>query len=207
MILSHALRAVQKVTGIQYIASATTSRTSSGRTLVIDKPTGTAENDLMIAMTCNASGTYTAPAGWTEVFDSTSRGVFYKVAGASEGSSYTFTNSSSQLQDGFILTFRGAAYDTVGAISASNNPSVAPSITVGANDSYVICFASSNLIANNVATFPAGWDVKASDSDSSNPSAAVAIKSFNAGSSGTVSVSFSNASTFTRSMLVSVKPS
>jgi hypothetical protein len=205
--LSHFLRAAQKANEIQYIASAVTSRTSAGTTIVIAKPTGTVENDLMIAMTCNTGGTYTGPAGWTEVFDSTSRGVFYKVAGASEGSSYTFTNSSSQLQDGFILTFRGATYDTVGAISSSSNPSIAPAITVGANNSYVICFSSSNVTSNNVATFPAGWDVKATDSDSSDPSAAVAIKSFNAGSSGTVSVSFSSASPFTRSMLVSVKPS
>jgi hypothetical protein len=212
-ILAHKLRKTpqQQVGGgggIEYIASTSNSTTFNSSSFTIDKPTGTIEDDLMIACLCSSttSGNFTAPSGWTEVLDTTSRGVFYKVAGASEDSSYTFTRSASSRHDGFILTFRGATYDTVGSLSGSSNPTVASSITVSANDSFVICFASSNLVYNVTATYPEGWDKKAEDTDGSSPTGAVATKMFDSGSTGTVSVSFNSGYSFFRSVLISINP-
>jgi hypothetical protein len=104
-----------------YIASAKTA-TNSTNTLVISKPSGTIEGDLMVAfMTVRSERTWTGDTGWTEVVNRTSSPatrVAYKIAGASEGSSYTFTISDSSANvNGTILTFRNAAYETASSIT------------------------------------------------------------------------------------------
>ena len=67
--------------------------------LVINKPTGTVQNDVMItAMTIGQNSTITPPTGWTlmrrvdnlDSYSYSSMVVYYKVAGASEPSSYTW---------------------------------------------------------------------------------------------------------------------
>jgi hypothetical protein len=106
-----------------YIASAKTA-TGSTNTLVISKPSGTIEGDLMVAfMTAEDSRTWTGDTGWTEVAIRTtgpSTRVAYKIAGASEGSSYTFTISGTPSNvNGTILTFRNAVYTTASSITVA----------------------------------------------------------------------------------------
>lgn len=80
--------------------------------VTINKPTGTTTNDLML-MVCG--GTPSTPSGWTRlgalVDSGTSSmldvGVFYKVAGGSEPSSYTVSCSTSWSQAASISTYRG----------------------------------------------------------------------------------------------------
>lgn len=89
---------------------------ATGTSVVLNKPSGTAEGDAMLAI-INANEnatTITPPAGWTSVLgelnptSGASIEVFYKEAGASEGSTYTFSLSSSVRASGAIVAFSGA---------------------------------------------------------------------------------------------------
>lgn len=103
----------------------------------VAKPTGTAEGDVMIAI-CQSGGgvTHDDPGGWT-LYDSYSHStanlvntIFYKVAGSSEPSSYTFTDDSGSVTPmcTAILTFRGV--DTSEPINAINDAETAGTDTV-----------------------------------------------------------------------------
>lgn len=86
--------------------------------VAVNKPTGTAEGDYMVAIVGNASGNasqVTLPAGWT-LEDQYDGGfgllhvkVATKVAGPSEPASYTFGHSGLPLSEGLaqIVTLRG----------------------------------------------------------------------------------------------------
>ena len=116
---------------IDYIASATNSGSVSSSTpIVVSKPTGTVENDVMIAtFSFHYTGSATNPAlpsGWTQIgnIQSASMNVFgapfvklltcYKVAGSSEPSTYSFYSSSLISQAGAvgISTYRGVDTST-----------------------------------------------------------------------------------------------
>lgn len=120
-----------------YIASAGTRSTNS--TVTVNKPTGTQQNDLMIAvMQSGASGgSFTYPTGWTQsTIDTTgnsSAAVAYKVAGASEPTSYDFTLTGSFGRTVQIVTIRNASTLTVGAFDEGTDATlVAPQITATA---------------------------------------------------------------------------
>jgi hypothetical protein len=118
-----------------FLASATgASNAAFNALLTINKPAGTAEGDLMVAMmSSTGTKTWTGDTGWTEVADQgaiPSLRVAYKIAGASEPANYTFTMSSNgNDRSGAILTYRNAAYDVVGAFASGTDPLVIPSVT------------------------------------------------------------------------------
>ena len=81
------------------------SRQNSGSDYVINRPSGVASGDLMLAfVTSNGSPTINAPSGWTlvrrinqvESGNSVTMAVFKRTAGSSEPSSWSGTLSSSQ---------------------------------------------------------------------------------------------------------------
>lgn len=89
---------------------------SSALTIVLNKPTGTASGHLLVAIiTAIGSGaTITGPSGWTEVDTATSTNgvkmsLWAKIAGGSEGSTYTWTESAlgSQRFVGTITAWSG----------------------------------------------------------------------------------------------------
>lgn len=105
---------------VQYIGIASYGSDTATTTITINKPTGTVEGDLMIAvMVSDEARTWTGDTDWTEVRDGAPR-IAYKVAGASEPSSYTFTCALSRRSRGVILTYRNAVYDTIGAVDTSS---------------------------------------------------------------------------------------
>lgn len=121
-----------------YIASAGTRTTSS--TVTVNKPAGTQEGDLMVAfiMAASAGVTPSYPSGWAEaVLDTTgnnSGAVAYKVAGASEPSTYDFTVGGSFGRNVQIVTIRNASNLTVGSYNEATSSTVtAPSITAVGN--------------------------------------------------------------------------
>lgn len=82
--------------------TATTATSSNGTSVSATKPTGVVAGDVLIAAFTQNNQTVTAPSGWTLLFNqaastgnSWATGVWYKVAGASEGSSYAFSVGSS----------------------------------------------------------------------------------------------------------------
>ncbi len=156
-----------------FIASAQAQLTSSSVSLTIDKPTGTLEGDLMIAvMASGTNSTWTGDTDWVEVADQGGRPclrVAYKVAGSSEGSNYTFTQSASGNASGCILTYRYAAYDAIGSFATATDPLVIAAPT--AADSQSILITSASRQNNSVTmTAPAGMTVRVTDADASTPS-------------------------------------
>jgi len=101
----------------------------NGTAVVINKPTGTASGDVLVAFVGarnSSSVTCTAPAGWTSI-TSQARGslgkafAFYRVADGSEGSTFTFTLSISEAHSGGILALTGV--DTANPINVSTTAS------------------------------------------------------------------------------------
>ena len=91
--------------------TATTATVTNNASLTINKPTGVASGDVMIAnlVEVNSLTAPTAPAGWTSIDGRSLAGgtnryarIFYKVAGGSEPTSYTFT-----VPTGFTVTATG----------------------------------------------------------------------------------------------------
>ncbi|UCD26834.1 MAG: hypothetical protein JSV75_01550, partial [Candidatus Bathyarchaeota archaeon] len=133
--------------GITYINSAEASATS-GTSAQVNKPTGTAEDDFMIALLVSTIGSDTdgstmssAPSGWTSEHNYTQTAtygqhvyVYWKVGGASEPPSYTWTWTSSCGWVAQITTFRNV--DTVSPIHVegtvnqdSSSSPMSPSVT------------------------------------------------------------------------------
>lgn len=152
---------------IAYRASATASNSSSS-TVVINKPTGTVDGDVMICIinANTSSTTITPPAGWTLIrslttpFITANASTYYKVA-SSEGSSYTFTLSSSQRNSGIISSFSGA--DNSSPINVedgqtnANATSTAPSITTTVDNCMLIYVSGYDDGASYTYTPPTGY--------------------------------------------------
>jgi len=148
---------------ISYESYATASNTSTAD-LVINKPTGTAEGDLLVVTIIQDTSdttTVTLPDGWTLIHDiasSSSRTtVAYKTAGASEGASYTFTNTDTY-KAGVISRFSksGGTWD----IEAASETAISASTTItsasvtATNDSMLLfCWGSDDNVT--VSTAPA----------------------------------------------------
>lgn len=93
--------------------------TATSTSLVIDKPIGTRENDLMVAYVAGGgTGNTWTGGGWVELADMGSSPylrVAYRVVTASEPSNWTFTASASGNIGGAIVTYRNAVYDAIGS--------------------------------------------------------------------------------------------
>ncbi|WP_395805675.1 cell wall anchor protein [Archangium minus] len=104
--------------------SSTTASGKSITSLSIAKPAGTAAGDVLLARIINrnnVAAVATAPAGWTLLRSDQSASqikawVFYKVATASEPTSYAFTIDLASYMAGSISAFAGA--DRINPIDA-----------------------------------------------------------------------------------------
>ncbi|RKH89906.1 cell wall anchor protein [Corallococcus sp. AB045] len=113
----------QAVSNIAYRSSATAGG-STRTSLSIAKPTGTAVGDVLLARIINrnnVAAVATPPAGWTLVRSDQSASqlkawIFYKVATASEPSTYAFTLDIASYMAGSISAFSGV--DTANPIDA-----------------------------------------------------------------------------------------
>jgi len=166
--------------------------------LVLNKPAGTTQGDLLLAVVAHQVGQYrsmTAPTGWTAVpntdwADGNNARIhaWYKFAGNSEPSTYTFTLTGGSGQDtsGGMLALSGvrqtAPIDASGGQSNGPNSSTAvtaPSITTSTANPLLVFGGA----CANVSTFtpPPGmteqWD-RATSSSSSRVSTEVATAGF-----------------------------
>ncbi len=116
-------------------------QSSNVSSITINTPTGTAENDLLIAaVVTDARETLSPPGGegWTLINQgdgsgAVTLGVWWKLANAPESASHTFTWGSNEEAYGWIMRFTG--HDTAVPINASmpqggNNNSQPPSPAV-----------------------------------------------------------------------------
>lgn len=189
-----------------FVASAQNA-TSATTSLTINKPTGTQQNDLMVAIVqTDASSSWTSPAGWTEVADKGGKpgvSVAYKVAGASEGSNYTFTAGSSGDTTGSILTYRSATYDTVGAFTTGSSTLTVPGVTVSASQSILIVTGVNS--SSTTVTYPTYMTSRTSNSIDS-PSFAVVDEAIPKGPSRNILVGVGG-SINVAGIMLSIKPS
>ncbi len=195
----------------EFVAGASTQLTSQGNSVVIGKPSGTLEGDLMV-LTANAgsnSPNLSAPAGWTTIADgggaTPSTLVAYKVAGASEPASYTVTADKTQLLAGAILSYRYAAYDTVaGALTTATNPLVLSSISPSLSQSVLMAIAARGA-AGITITAPTGMSAKVTDADANAPSYVVCDQTVAKGPTGTRSITV-GATTNVAGIMLAITP-
>lgn len=130
---------------------ATATRDNDGGVLVVGKPAGTVENDVLVAaIAIDGWGTISGPAGWTKevsndaqpVGASTGLAVFWLVAGPAEPGSYTFTNTRNETAVGAISRYSGV--DLVVTVEASalgsggGSSLVSPSVTTLGTDRLIV---------------------------------------------------------------------
>ncbi len=156
--------AVSTGNGSTWVQS-TGNATGGASTLVLTKPTGTAQGDLLVAGITVDGGSaisVTSPAGWTllrrtDASTNLSLLSYWKLAGASEASSYTFTVTSTRATGG-IVRFSGV--DQSNPVEASSGSSsvtastsaTAPAITVTAGSAQVGFFAADGRTGFTVAS-------------------------------------------------------
>lgn len=173
--------------------------------ITVNKPTGTADGDVMIAI---CGGTPSTPSGWT-LLGSADSGtnslrtvkVFRKVA-SSEGSSYTFSITSS-IACASILTYRGVSNTTpvdtshfdISSIGATSNFNTA-SVTA-ATTQWGISFAMGyEYGSSSTRTWTEGSGTERSDFSVSNAGSPDNTNCCSADSNGTLSAgSFSRTQT------------
>ena len=128
------------------------SATATTNILTINKPADIVNGDMLVAIVNGTDGggpaTWTVPAGWTERLD---QGVLpnlcvaTKIAGASEGASYAFTNSEAfPTLAGQIIALRNVQYDTIGTAGTRTGAGdiAIPGITLAAEGIVIAAVAS-----------------------------------------------------------------
>ena len=155
--------------------------------------------------------TWTGDTDWTEVADQgsfPSLRIAYKVAGSSEGSNYTFTASGagagSQRSSGCILTYRYAAYDTIGSFTTGTNPLVLPSISPSESQSILIAAGARGAASITLGT-PTSMTARVTDNDATSPSYIVCDQTVAKGPTGTRSMS-TGLTTSVAGIMLAIKP-
>lgn len=156
-------------------SSASSSIVGTGTTVTVNKPTGLAVGDVMIATVfMNSAAGGSGPSGWDTLAsnDFVSNSVWGKVADASDvaASNFTWTsNNSGNAKVAGITAFTGANYDNIqiSSLSAPTNSS-SPTFTNGltpavASSMLILSIQDININAGTLATFaittsdPGGW--------------------------------------------------
>jgi hypothetical protein len=149
---------------IGFVAATSANNGAGATTLVINKPTGVAQGDVMLAtVTAAGTGAPTTPSGWTVVKSISGtalrQATYYKVAGASEPASYSWSLGSSRAASGGIADYSGvnqtAPVDaTASATGASGNAEAASITTSVANDQVLaaVSFATSTTVTADATT-------------------------------------------------------
>ncbi len=165
----------------------TFAQVASSTTVVVNLPSGTLNNHIMVAcLSVSTASTITPPAGWTNRIGGNGFWIFTKTATGAEPANYTFTASASVAIDCTIATYAYGQYDVVGSLSSTTTPAVLPAATASVPSCLALaCFASSS--ASVTFTTPSGYSAVASDGDGTATSSAIFSRSVSAGSTGTVS--------------------
>ncbi|MDP8903732.1 MAG: hypothetical protein M3N29_00185 [Chloroflexota bacterium] len=118
---------------------ATSTANSSGPGLTVSTPAGLQAGDVMIAqVVARASGTISAPEGWTairatELSGTVNQATFWRLAGSSEPGSYTFTTPGTARNAVGIVAYSGVHASTPinahNAAAGIGTTATAPSVT------------------------------------------------------------------------------
>lgn len=195
----------------EFVASASAQTTISVTTLTVNKPAGTLEGDLMVAVMCSdglTNATWTGDIGWTEIVDQALQPnvrIAYKAAGGSEPSSYTFTSTNTSTKSGAIITYRYAAYGTIsGTITTGGNPLVLTNISPSESQSILLAFGARAAASITLGT-PTSMTARVTDNNATAPSYIVCDQPVAKGPTGARSMSSGSTSNVAGIML-SIKP-
>ena len=154
---------------------------NSSSTIVLNKPTGTLQNDVLLAwfyvdLTTTVSA---APSGWVlvdniqETTNSYHTYVYRLVCGASEPASYTWTLTSSVYNEGIIIGFSGVDTTTPvdahgiadrGSTASLVTPSITASVAGDALIAMLVCWnGNAGAAAQNSYTLPTNGQTSAGD--------------------------------------------
>lgn len=96
-----------------FVAAGAGADNGFGTTVTPGVPSGIAAGDTVLGIVVAAgAGTWTPPSGWVAIGSLATGSAYwvgYKIATASEGSTYTFTFSTSQTINGRVVAYRGAS--------------------------------------------------------------------------------------------------
>ena len=142
-----------------------TSATSTSSSITINKPTGVVAGDIMIANIgnyINATQSSATCTGWTPIartdVDRGRATLLYKIAGASEAASYTFSvTASSSASTGAIIAFSGVSatnpFDVTAATSwytaTSTSLSSIPTLTTVTNNAAIVMFGNCSRVTSS----------------------------------------------------------
>lgn len=159
-----------------------TTATSSSTSFTCNKPSGVALDDLMLSFQFTDNGIGTITSGWSSLqaisdtgFDSR---VGMKVAGGSEGATYTFAQNASAAGGAIILALRDTASGTPVSAQANNVGSgtvcTTPSVVALGADDFEVRF----IMAINTTSFtaPGGFTPRANISPSAGIAGACATR-------------------------------
>lgn len=135
---------------ILFRGSATNVATTNQNSITVSKPTGVVEGDVMVAqITVSSSAGSIPPSGWSLIRNlvasfSHSTATYYKVAGASEPVSYTWTIGCGCWETAAIIAYSGV--DIASPIDAENGQlgSSTPPVTTTVPGDMIVTFFSAN---------------------------------------------------------------
>jgi hypothetical protein len=203
IILSFAIAPSTAYATISFVAASSAATTGSGATsLAVTKPTGVASGDAMLAtLTATGSGALTPPAGWTVVKDTTQGAAirqitYYRVAGGSEGASYSWGLGSTRQASGGIIDYSGvnstAPIDASATASGASGNALAGSVTTSVANDQVIVASGFNI--NTTVTAPAGTTGQYAIASPSTTTEAADFTQASAGATGTKTATPANSS-------------
>ncbi|MEE9268703.1 MAG: hypothetical protein V3V49_00420, partial [Candidatus Krumholzibacteria bacterium] len=145
-----------------------TATTLAFTSLDITKPSGTVEDELLIAIVASEkNNAIISPAGWTVIDDGVDgdKGnarttVVYKVAGPSEPAVFTFTSSAAKKAVGAILRYSGndptTPIDVSAAVAGSSINPTAPSVTTTIDGALILRLFGAKKAPDGTNPFPPG---------------------------------------------------
>jgi hypothetical protein len=185
---------------VGFVGAAKAENGNGSTSLSIAKPTGVVEGGVMVAtVTAAGTGSITTPSGWTvikNVAGTTLRQVtYYKVAGASEGASYSWSLGSSRAASGGIVDYSGVnqtvPVDATASAGGESGNAAVPSVTTSAANDLVLAvvsFATATTVTPDPSTTER-FDVGSSSNTSEVADLAQATAGATAGVTATPAVS------------------
>ena len=189
------------------------------------KPEGVAANDILFALLTRDGniGDVTAPEGWTAIGDYTKGTadrwwLYYKVAGGSEGTTYTWQWANPQKSMGLVVAYRDA-FSTADPIDAVGNGEYvtsdttlrATTVTVSAADSPLVMVGAAFYATAPVTfTTPASPGTWTEDYDTGNATpdwwGCFHHTVIGAGATGSVDATMDSSQTTKHAFLVALNP-
>ena len=145
--------------------SVKTKSQAASTSTTITKPTGTVQDDLLVAHISVEGGdpTFATPSGWTQLFNGTGGGdvgvaVYWRLAGGSEPANYTFTWTDSENSEAAMVRYSNVdtttPIDAWASASGDDDMPLAPTVTTTtANTTVIRLFGSDD---NETVTNPTG---------------------------------------------------